>query len=253
MAAKETAASYKMDFKYKVKDLENPDKFEERTFVLRDFFRQNGTYSKYLSSFDRYVYRTELNRKYDTEDDNSYNWPTEEVVRKIWKDVDESESMKALNASFDKWLTRRQPVIDAWEEFVEYHSEQPERYYNNYPIGTPLTVTILADVHSRHKMRAILETSRPRKIVVGTPVRLMDKYKYNYRYDPFYWGEHSQKERVGVVVAYTGGCSAKAGLNSRYLEVMWFASGEKSKIPERGLEIHTSIPNTTVIPATENT
>jgi hypothetical protein len=226
---KETAASYKLDFKYTFKE----GRFKDKHFTLSDFSRHNRYYD-HKSSFDYSV--VDILQK----EGLSFEGRT---IIDICAIVDSTPEMAEAQTAFDKWLKRREPVVYAWTDYVEYLNGPSVNYYDKHnitipPIGSPVSLMSLANCVKRVKFRQMLETSRPYKMPIGSPVILADKYKNSWRYDPYYWGEHRDKPRVGTIVKYADDVSGGGGIGSRYVEVMFFADGTRKNIPERGLLLY---------------
>jgi len=228
---KETAASYKLDFKHKFKD----GPFKDRTFTITDFSR-NRRYYNHASRFDYAVIAHYEQNNLIPENRNL----THEEMYII---SDGSSLMAEAETAFQKWLLRREPVLNAWNDFLDYMSQAQRSYWdrqtNAPPPGSPITLSEFSRVLNKQSFRKMLETSRPYKLPIGSPVRIASKYINNYRYDPYYWGEHRNSPRVGTLIRYVDDISGKGGTGSRMIEVMFFADGCKKNIPERALELYS--------------
>lgn len=232
---KETAASYKLDFKYLFKD----GPLKDKKYTIMDFCRRNR-YWENKSSFD-YAVLEALNIP-----NPPNNIPLD--IKQQWAIVDASPMMAEAEIAFQKWLKRREPVVNAWNDYVEFQNNpQTHSYYKERDIpaiNSPATLMNIANVARRDKFRSFLETSRPYDMPISSIVELEERYINNYRYDPFYWGEHRTKPRVGTIVKYTDDTSGKSGLRSRYIQVMFFADGSTKNVPERCLRLH--VPSSSV-------
>ncbi len=228
---KETAASYKLDFKYVFTD----GILKDKSYTLRSFARQSRWHEHY-SDFDYDLFRA-LGVEY----------------RNLSKAancdlVDKSSELKEVKVAFDKWLNRREPIINAWNDYLEYQNSGvlPTYSYDRdkyaQAVGTPISLEMLAYVCDNRAYRRFLETSRPYKLPIGSAVELTEKYVNNWRYDPFYWGENRKSPRVGTLVKYDSEISGKGGTGSRMVQVMFFADGSLKKIPERCLQLYNANP-----------
>lgn len=226
---KETAASYKLDFKYTFKD----GRLKDKNFTLSSFSRRNRYYD-HKSNFDYAILALFEEAGQDYRNTS---------FKDICEIVNATAEMAEAQTAFDKWLKRREPVVYAWNEYLAYLNGPNVSYYDkhegNIPaIDAPPTLGNIANAMKRLKFRQMLETSRPYNLPIGSPVILADKYRNSWRYDPYYWGEHRDKPRVGTIVKYVDDVSGKGGTGSRYVEVMFFADGTRKNIPERGLLLY---------------
>ncbi len=229
---KETAASYKLDFKY------TPDPsvgLKQKSYTISSFNRVKRYWKRY-SEFDG-----EVLRYLGKEKDYYYDSPMQ--IADYCRCVNESVYMQHAEEAFHKWLKRRQPIINAWNDWLEYVNSPTTPLYersNNPPSAdTPITLQHIADLIHNSKFRSILETSRPYVMPIGSAVKLKDDLKNVWRVDPLYYDrEYRNSSRIGVIIKYDDYARGK-GVGTRYVEVMMFCNGQKYKFQERHLELYT--------------
>lgn len=235
---KETAASYKLDFKYTFKE----GRMKDMHYTLSEFSRKNRYYD-HRSSFDAAIME-----RLKTDNPDIFAGADHNAICAV---VDATPEMAEVELAFQKWLKRREPVINAWNDYVKHMSDESKLDYWERKSGpmnpnTPITLMNVANAMRLIRFRQMLETSRPYNLPIGSAVELADKYKNSRRYDPYYWGEHRHKPRVGTIVKYVDDVSGKGGTGSRMIQVMFFADGTIKNIPERGLMLydHSTSTNT---------
>lgn len=136
----------------------------------------------------------------------------------------QTPEFKKYDAAFDAWLKKRPGVLYAWQQ----HSE-------NHNLTEPLDVICLARMANDRDFRNLLENARPRTLKIGTLVQLKDTLKNNRNKDPFYWTEHKESPRLGMIAKLYE--NNAFGYGSRLLRIMWIANSEETTLMERDLKI----------------
>ena len=131
---------------------------------------------------------------------------------------------KKYDAAFDAWLKKRPGIVDVWQQ----HREERN-------LTDTLDVITLARMANDRDFRNLLENARPRTLKIGTLVQLKDVLKNNRNKDPFYWGEHKDSPRLGMISKLYE--NNAFGYGSRQLRIMWIASSEETTMMERDLKI----------------
>lgn len=234
----EKNSSYKLDFKFRLQD--GMKQWSMTDFKNCRYYWYDDT-SNFISPAMTDIRETFYKEKFSCDEYyyNYYSGGNGDKTQEMKEFIYTSPEWQKCEAAFQKWLKRRAGVANSWEQFVgEYNINKKTEVIkpNNLNLKTFSSYCHLK------LFRNILENSRPIKIEAGSVVRLSDKYKSAYNYDPYYWDhQNGHLERIGTVLQYTGDCATtKCGLGSREVRVMWFGSGKETKISEKALEFYVT-------------
>jgi len=145
---------------------------------------------------------------------------------------------KQAEIAFQAWLKARPGVASAWKEYATKANKRDAKVYERY--ATELTLHLLSTNTTNTNFRKILEHNRPDRFTAGQVVELKSDYLNKRGRDPFYYiyGEVKNSPRIGTVLKKELSASNhNYGAGSREIRVLWFASGEESRIAEKCLKI----------------
>lgn len=219
-AKKNTVASYKIDFKYSIKN----DDGTEMDLGIEKFSRNAYSWANEqdlsVSSFDTEILKRSHPELFVVPEGKSY-WQTpahEMKNEEKFKLLSGNPAYALVDAAFAKWSERRQGVRDTFATI--YPNEQFDVYS-------------LAKHYWDKKFLRALEKNRPVKFHVGQLVTISNNAS-KHLYDPFYYKRDLEnKPRVGVVTKWTDETGRRAGAGSREMRIMWLASGDLTQIPVR--------------------
>ncbi len=217
---KNTVASYKIDFKYTIKDAEGKDQDFTIDKFSRNSYSWGNTKDRSLSSFDIVTLKIAHPHLFVIPEGKSY-WqtPAQEMDSEDkFALLQGNPAYDLLDAAFTKWSERRKGVKEVFATI--YPNEQ-------------FDALSLATHHWDKKFLRALEKNRPVKFHVGQLVTIANNASRNL-YDPFYYKRDLEnKPRVGVVTKWTDETGRRAGAGSREMRIMWLASGDLTQIPVR--------------------
>lgn len=174
--------------------------------------------------------------------DNADWWSFHDVLGKILSSAAVKTPLYLqLEKDFSSWLERRPGIVEAWKQYDLRRMANTHRYYfqneaERLEYNKPLELNIgnfVANKQNRD-FRSFLENSRPLKYNTGEIVKLRAEYLNKKGKDPFrYRVELKGAVRLGVIAEQRFEKQDSYGVGSREVNVMWFATGEESRIMER--------------------
>ncbi len=200
--------------------------------AYRDDFKTDDEFWKWIDA----------ERRAKPGNDNADWWSFHDVLSEVIAPaVMKTPMYQKLENDFSAWLQRRPGIAEAWEKFDSYRAANTHRYYfqndaERQEYQKPLELNIANFVMNKQDryFRSLLENSRPLKYNTGEIVKLRAEYLNKKGKDPFrYRVDLKGAVRLGVIAEQRFEKQDSYGVGSREVNVMWFATGEESRIMER--------------------